>query len=82
MIQEGLLWYDDDPKRELGDKVLQAAKRYRQKYGEAPNVCYVHPSTMGETADDNDVNGVRVAVLPSVLRNHYWLGAEELVARA
>ena len=29
----GLLWYDSDPRRELEEKIGQAAQRYREKYG-------------------------------------------------
>ena len=77
MIRQGLLWYDDDPKRDLAGKVGRAAQRYRRKYGMAPNVCYVHPSVMGEGGETLDVDGVRVDALMNVLRNHYWLGQEE-----
>ena len=77
MIREGLLWYDDDSKRELADKVLRAARCYQRKHGVAPNVCYVHPSAIGNGARSERVGGVHVAALGSVLRNHYWLGNEE-----
>jgi hypothetical protein len=77
MIREGLLWYDDDPKRGLAEKVLRAARRYQQKHGMAPNVCYVHASVVGDSGQSDHVDGVHVAVLGSVLRNHYWLGNEE-----
>lgn len=77
MMREGLLWYDDDPTRDLAGKVSRAAQRYKHKFGMAPNVCYVHPSVMGEGGQAQAVNGVRVDSLMNVLRNHYWLGQEE-----
>lgn len=77
MIREGLLWYDNDPKRGLDDKVLRAARRYQQKYGMAPNVCYVHPSVLADSGRSDHVDGVHLAVLRSVLPNHYWLGNDE-----
>jgi hypothetical protein len=46
MMNEGLLWYGDDPGRELAEKIGRAAKRYRQKCGALPDVCYVHPLAM------------------------------------
>jgi hypothetical protein len=81
MIREGLLWYDGDPKRDLADKVRRAARRYELKYGMAPNVCYVHASTIGESAESGNVAGLQVAVGQSVLRDHYWLGNEDYGAR-
>ncbi|MBU0704291.1 MAG: hypothetical protein KKC18_10550 [Chloroflexi bacterium] len=46
-MKEGLLWYDDDPGREMAEKIGRAARRYRQKFGAAPDICYVHPLALG-----------------------------------
>ena len=71
---EGLLWYDDDPARDLAEKVKRAARRYQQKFGAAPTVCYVHPSTLD---DKQQVGQVDVTALASVLQHHFWIGREE-----
>ena len=42
----GMLWFDNDPKTELDDKIKRAANYYREKYGNPPTVCFVHPSMM------------------------------------
>jgi hypothetical protein len=75
-MKEGLLWYDDSG-RDLAEKVGRAARRYRQKFGAAPDACYVHPSALNGNGKMKEVGGVRVMVLPSVLRHHFWLGREE-----
>ena len=84
-MKVGLLWYDDDPGRDLAEKVGRAARRYRQKFGTAPDVCYVHPSALTSASSvEPSGNGrvrkvgkVRVAPLPSMLRHHFWVGREE-----
>ena len=84
-MKVGLLWFDDDPGRDLAEKVGRAARRYRQKFGVPANVCYVHPSTLGDDASTKlsasgrmkQVDGVRVSSKPSVLRHHFWIGQEE-----
>jgi hypothetical protein len=76
-MKEGLLWYDDNPGRDLAEKIRPAARRYRQKFGTAPEVCYVHPSTLGGNGKVQQVGRVRVSSKPSVLRHHFWLGREE-----
>lgn len=76
-MREGLLWYDDDPGRDLREKVGRAARRYRQKFGASPDVCYVHPSAVNGNGKGEKVGRLRVAPLPSVLRHHFWLGREE-----
>ena len=76
-MKVGLLWHDDDSSRDLAEKVGRAARRYRQKFGAPPNVCYVHPSVLGGNGHTQKVGGVYVAPLPSVLPHHFWLGREE-----
>jgi hypothetical protein len=61
----------------LAEKVGQAARRYRQKFGAPPDACYVHPSALKDNGRVKEVGGVRVMALPSVLRHHFWLGQEE-----
>ena len=80
-MKVGLLWYDDDPGRDLAEKIGRAARRYRQKFGAPANVCYVHPSALGNNGKAQRVGQVRVAPKPSVLRHHFWLGREEEQAR-
>jgi len=74
-METGLLWFDNDPQRGLEEKVRQAARRYRQKFGRQPNVCYVHPSLLGKKG--RVLGKVRVAPLPSVLQHHFWIGEEK-----
>ena len=79
----GLLWYDDDPRRGLEDKIDRAAQRYREKYGRWPNTCYVHP----QIVDDQGTGGLRLAyqgnsakstirvlTSPNILVHHFWVG--------
>ena len=77
MIQEGLLWFDDDKTRGLADKVARAAQRYQQKYGHSPDVCYVNPGALrGNEGHDARVESVKVLPAKSVLPHHFWLGIE------
>ena len=46
-MRTGLLWFDDDPRKDLVEKVLRAAAHYERKYGQAPDLCFVHPSALG-----------------------------------
>ena len=81
-MKEGLLWYDDNPGRDLAEKVGRAARRYRQKFGTPPNICYVHHSVLHSQGGAGNgkvrkVGGVRVSPSPTVLRHHFWVGREE-----
>ena len=39
----GMLWFDNDKKSDYEAKIERAATYYRDKYGKAPNLCFVHP---------------------------------------
>ncbi len=74
----GMLWYDNDPKADLGIKIQRAVTFYREKYGATPNLCFVHPSMLpGQTENTPNAmksSGVEVRANRSVLPNHLWLG--------
>ncbi len=73
-METGLLWHDSGS-GDLAWKLAQAAKRYQDRFGHKPNVCYVNPALLPE--GDRNVNGILVRSSPRVLRNHFWLGREK-----
>lgn len=74
-MQEGLLWLDADPKRDLAEKVARAADRYHFKFGRRPNLCYVNPAMLDQGSVELD--GVRLVPAANVLKHHFWIGEEE-----
>ena len=78
-MRTGLLWFDDDPRRQLEEKVQQAAVYYERKYGRLPTLCFVHPSALdgnGKRAVKK-AGGVEIRSGRTILRNHFWLGVAE-----
>lgn len=71
----GLLWLDADMKRDIADKVARAAERYHFKFGQQPNLCYVHSSALDTGVVE--LNGVRVVPANNILKHHFWIGVEE-----
>ena len=72
-----MLWYDDDNKRQLDEKVARAAEFYRAKYGVQPTECYVHPGLLAVDQPAVTAAGVRVRGNRTVIKNHLWLGVGE-----
>ena len=68
----GMLWFDNDPKLDLLSKVQKAAAHYRDKYGQEPNLCFVHPSMLVETK--NQTGSVAVRSITTMLPHHFWIG--------
>jgi hypothetical protein len=74
-VNLGWLWFDDDPKTSLEEKVSQASARFRQKFGRAPRVCYVSLTALGETQPAP--GPVQVQGASNVLRGHFLFVVEE-----
>ena len=68
----GMLWFDNDNKADLATKIQRAVNYYHTKYGKTPNICLVHPRTLGD--DPLIRSGIEVKATRSVLPNHFWLG--------
>ena len=73
-MNTGMLWFDNDSKSELGSKIERAASYYYKKYGQAPNLCFVHPSMLTGTAPKP--GKIEVRSNRSVLPNHFWIGIQ------
>jgi len=75
MMEIGLLWYDNSS-GDLSAKVAKAVARYREKFGIAPNICYVHPAILPE--GEQKIDGLVVRASSRILRYHLWMGEEHL----
>ena len=76
----GMLWQDCDPKADLQAKIARAASYYQQKYGQVPNLVFIHPSMApaqpGSPAATG-ATGIEIRTSRSVLPNHFWMGVKE-----
>lgn len=74
-MKTGMLWFDNDVKTDLPDKINKAAVYYQKKYGCWPNLCFVNPSMLKE----GDLRSRNIDIQPSVmiLLNHLWLGIND-----
>ena len=75
----GMLWFDNDPKVALVEKVRRASDYYRRKYGRIPDLCLVHPSMLGFRPEQVSGGAGRVTVRPNRLiqPGHLWIGEDE-----
>ena len=74
-MNRGMLWFDNNPKTGLTAKIKRAAEYYRQKYGDAPNLCLVHPSMLA----DKEAEAGRIVIRSyrPVLPGYLWIGLAE-----
>lgn len=69
-----MLWYDDDKKSSLEEKVRRAIEFYFVKFNVKANRCWVNPKQMDEGI--TTVDGVSVKPDREVIKNHLWIGVE------
>jgi len=74
-MNTGMLWFDNDPKTDLQAKILRAADYYFRKYGQHPDLCFVHPSMLA-TAQPRSPE-IEVRPNRQVLPNHIWIGIHD-----
>ncbi|MSP13141.1 MAG: hypothetical protein EXR62_09305 [Chloroflexi bacterium] len=77
-LEEGMLWQDSDKKHPLAAKIKEAAAWFAEKYGAAPDVCYVHPEMLPADKDMPDgphiIDGVEVLASRFINRGLLWIG--------
>lgn len=71
----GMMWFDNDPKTALTEKIKHAAEYYRAKYGQTPDVCLVNPGMLPEP--DVQAGKIQVRAMKTVLPGHLWIGVDE-----
>lgn len=70
----GMMWFDNDPKTSLDEKITRAAAYFRSKYGQNPDTCLVNPTMLSEP--QHQTGRIVVRTLRAVLPGHLWIGVE------
>ncbi len=72
----GMLWFDNNKQTTLTSKIEEAAQYYRKKYGQSPDICFVHPQMIG---GDEQAAPAKLEVKPSpmILLHHFWIGNKD-----
>ena len=69
-----MIWFDQDPNRDLAAMARQAARYYEKKYGTRPTACLFHPA-LAQGAPE-EVDGMALRPSRGILPSHLWLGVE------
>jgi hypothetical protein len=71
-----LMWYDDNPKVPLGEKIDEAVEAYTRRFAISPNIVLVNENDLTESA------AVLVRSAEFVRRNNFWVGFDRTLERA
>ena len=80
MLKMGLLWFDDNPKRPLAEKLDEAAERYQERFDRWPTLVHLNPAQ----AEGLSVKYKRLRVFGDehLRRNYFIVGIDEVDAGA
>lgn len=65
-----MMWFDDNPKKSVSDKVREGAAAYEQRFHHAPLVVCVSPTQAIITTP------LQVQPLPTIQKDNFWFGME------
>lgn len=69
-----MMWFDDDKKRSLEQKIDQAIKYYAIKYKQKPELVLINPAELKPGEQLPHPNGLSVEGLNIILPHHIWVG--------
>ncbi len=73
----GMLWLDSEKTSNVAAMIANAATYYQKKYGQAPNLCFVHPSLLENTDQNKDNADIAVKSDKTILPGLLWIGVED-----
>src|SRR5215472_10371960 len=73
MLKMGLLWFDDNPKRPLAEKLDEAVERYQERFDVRPTLAHMNPSQ----AAGLKYKRLQVHEDESLRRNYFIVGVDE-----
>jgi len=81
-----MLWFDNDPKASLQEKILKAVEYYRRKYDRHPEVCLISQASANENPGLQSVKfenqEIAVRVWRGTLSHHFWVGVEDVMVES
>ncbi|HSM25339.1 MAG TPA: hypothetical protein VK856_10785 [Anaerolineaceae bacterium] len=68
----GMIWFDNDPQKNIYEKIQTAIRYYQIKFGGQPTICFLSPKLKDNLADTGF--GIEVDYNLNLSPDHIWLG--------
>lgn len=73
----GMIWFDNDPQKNINEKIHAAIRYYQNKFGNQPTICSLNPKL--EELLVKPVTDIEVFYNPNLSPDHIWLGVRHQV---
>ena len=74
----GMIWFDNDPHKNINDKIKFAVQYYQKKFGSEPTVCFLNPKFRDKliNSDSKIEYDFNLGLTP----DHIWIGMKQQIA--
>ena len=73
-----MIWFDNDPHKNINEKIRLAVQYYQSKFGSQPTLCFLHPKLREKFLESE--SDVEVEFNLALSPDHIWVGIRHQLA--
>ena len=74
----GMVWFDNDPHKNINEKIKFAVQYYQKKFGSDPTACFLNPKFRDKLI--NSESEIEIAFNLGLSPDHIWIGMKQQIA--
>lgn len=74
----GMIWFDNDPHKNINEKINFAVQYYQKKFGSDPTVCFLNPKFRDKLSVSN--SRIEFDFNIGLSPDHIWIGLRHQIA--
>lgn len=78
---EGSIWFDNDEKKPVKERLAEGLKQYIKKFGEKPDVIFIGKEGIRKIEGDMSLDGIPIVGDDTALDYNYWYCIKEKRSR-
>jgi hypothetical protein len=71
----GMIWFDNDPHKNINEKIQLAIQYYQRKFGSQPTICFLNPKFREKLLETE--SKIEVDFNFGLSPDHIWLGMRQ-----
>ena len=76
-MSTGMIWFDNDPHKNINEKVQYAIHYYQQKFGSVPTLCFLHPKFKDKQLEF--FSEIEFKYNRGLSPDHIWVGMRQIL---
>jgi hypothetical protein len=71
----GMIWFDNDPQKNINEKIRNAIKYYQNKFGSQPTICYINPKLQEKFLESEQE--IEISFNNNLSPDYIWVGLRQ-----